>query len=119
MSFFVISFNVIWLPLAMLLMTLVMAGPNAAMNQVTGIIAAHLYDFLTRLWPQFGGGKNYIFTPAVVIRWFGGDKSNAQARGYGTAFRQAAPAPGRNTSSGFGFATAWGTRGQGRRLGGD
>ena len=103
----------------MLLMTLVMAGPGAVMQQATGIVAAHLYDFLTRLWPTFGGGRNYIITPAIVKRWFGADRPNIQARGYGTAFRQATPAPGRGTSSGFGFSTAWGTRGQGRRLGGD
>ncbi|KAK3169407.1 hypothetical protein OEA41_008790 [Lepraria neglecta] len=118
-TFFIISFNVMWLPWAMLLMTLVVAGPNAAMNQVTGLVAAHLYDFLTRLWPTFGGGKNYISTPNIVKRWFGGDRPNIQARGYGTAYRQAAPAPGRGTSSGFGFSSVWGTRGQGRRLGGD
>lgn len=118
-SFFIISFNVIWLPLAMLLMTFIMAGPNAAMNQATGIVAAHLYDFLTRLWPTFGGGKKYISTPAIVKRWFGADRPSTQTRGYGTAYRPAAQAPGRGTSSGFGFASAWGTRGQGRRLGGD
>lgn len=100
-------------------MTFVMAGPNAVMNQATGIPAAHLYVFLTRLWPNFGGGKNYIITPAIVTRWFGGDRPNTQTRGYGTAYRQAASAPDRGTSGGFGFASAWGTRGQGRRLGGD
>ncbi|KAL6712811.1 hypothetical protein ACLMJK_009652 [Lecanora helva] len=118
-SFFVVQFNVIWLPLAMLLLTFVLAGPNAALNQSMGLVAAHLYDFLTRLWPEFGGGKNYIFTPNVVKRWFGADKPGFQHRGYGTAYRTGAPAPGRGTSSGFGFSTAWGTRGQGRRLGGD
>ncbi len=119
MSIFVISFNVIWLPLAMLLMTFIMAGPNAAMNQATGIVAAHSYDFLTRLWPTFGGGKNYISTPVIVKRWFGADRPNTQTRGYGTAYRPALPAPGRGTSSGFGFFSTWGTRGQGQRLGGD
>lgn len=118
-SFFIITFNVVWLPWAMLVMTFVMFGPNAVMQQVTGIVAAHLYDFLTRLWPAFGGGRNYITTPAIVKRWFGADRPNIQVRGYGTAFRQATPAPGRGTSSGFGFSSAWGTRGQGRRLGGD
>ncbi|KAL2038532.1 hypothetical protein N7G274_008871 [Stereocaulon virgatum] len=118
-TFFIISFNVMWLPWAMLLMTFVMAGTNSAMNPATGIVAARLCVFRPRLWPEFGGGKNYIFTPNIVQRWFGGDRPNIQGRGYGTAYRQAAPAPGRGTSSGFGFASAWGTRGQGRRLGGD
>ena len=118
-SFFVITFNVIWLPWAMLLMTFIMAGPGAALNQGAGLLAAHLYDFLTRLYPTFGGGRNYIRTPALVKRWFGADRPGSQARGYGTAFRRPSQAPGRGTSSGFGFSSAWGTRGQGRRLGGD
>ncbi|KAL9136606.1 MAG: hypothetical protein Q9175_002198 [Cornicularia normoerica] len=118
-SFFIITFNVIWLPWAMLLMTFIMAGPDAALKQGAGLLAAHLYDFLTRLYPSFGGGKNYIRTPAVVKRWFGADKPSSQARAYGTAFRPATQAPGRGTSSGFGFSSAWGTRGQGQRLGGD
>ncbi|KAL9640155.1 MAG: hypothetical protein Q9164_000423 [Protoblastenia rupestris] len=73
-SFFVISFRAIWLPWAILGLTFVLGGPDAAMKQGTGLLAAHLYDFLTRLWPTFGGGKNYIKTPAVVKRWFGADR---------------------------------------------
>lgn len=103
----------------MLLMTFIMQGPQSAMIQVTGLMGAHMYDFLTRLWPTFGGGRNYIRTPAVVKRWFGADKAGSQSRGYGTAFRPASQAPGRGTSSSFGFSSAWGTRGQGTRLGGD
>lgn len=102
----------------MLLLTFIIGGPNAAMNQATGLVAAHLYDFLNRLWPTFGGGKNYIRTPNVVKRWFGADKPGFQHRGYGSAYRPGSQAPGRGTSSGFGFSAAWGTRGQGRRLGG-
>ncbi|MCJ1456605.1 hypothetical protein MMC28_006967 [Mycoblastus sanguinarius] len=118
-SFFIITFNVMWLPWAMLLMTFVLAGPDAALNQAMGLIAAHLYDFLTRLYPTFGGGRNVIHTPAIVKRWFGADKPGIQVRGYGTSYRPASQAPGRGTSNGFGFSSAWGTRGQGRRLGGD
>ena len=121
-SFFIITFNVVWLPWSMLLITFIMHGPDAALNQGAGLLAAHLYDFLTRLYPTFGGGTNYIRTPAVVKRWFKADKPGIQARGYGTAFRPATPATqatGRGTSSGFGFSSAWGSRGQGQRLGGD
>ena len=118
-SFIIITFNVILLPWAMLLMTFVMAGPDAALKQGAGLLAAHLYDFLTRLYPTFGGGKNYIGTPAVVKRWFGADKPSFQARGYGTAIRPATQAPSTGTSSGLGFPSAWGARGQGQRLGGD
>lgn len=119
-SFFVIKFNVIWLPWAMLLLALVLGGPGAAMRDGTGIVAAHLYDFLTRLYPTFGGGKNYIQTPAFIKRQFGGGRRTTQIRGYGTAFR-----PGAQNSdgqaSGFtsGFSSSWSGRGAGRRLGGD
>ena len=121
-SFFIITFNVMWLPWAILLLTLVSDGPNAVVQQATGIVAAHLYDFLTRLWPTFGGGKNYIFTPAFVKRWFGADKPGTNVKAYGTSIRSAAstaePAS-RGSSTGIGFTSQWGTRGQGRRLGGD
>ena len=93
-----------------------MAGPEAAKIQFTGIVAAHLYDFLTRIYPTFGGGRNYVFTPYFVRRWFGGDKPNSGVRGYGTAFRPADQEARRATASGF---SAWAGRGSGRRLGGD
>ena len=93
-----------------------MAGPHEAKIQLTGIIGAHMYDFLTRIYPTFGGGRNPIFTPRIVRRWFGGDKPNSGARGYGTAFRPADDDARRGTTSGF---AAWSGRGSGRRLGGD
>lgn len=121
-TFFIITFNVIWLPWAMLLLTFVMGGPQAAMIQGTGLLAAHLYDFLTRLYPTFGGGRIYIFTPEFVRRWFGGDRPNINVKGYGTAFIKPATTQQstRGVSTGIGgFSGTWGTRGQGRRLGGD
>ncbi|KAI9818530.1 MAG: hypothetical protein M1827_000589 [Pycnora praestabilis] len=126
-SFFIITLPVQWLPYAMLLMTMVMGGPGAALNQAMGLVAAHLYDFLTRLYPTFGGGRNYIVTPSIVRRWFGGDRPGPTSRGYGTAFtaRPAIQPSNRGTSSGFssgfgsGVSNIWGSRGQGQRLGGD
>jgi len=120
-SFFIITFNVIWLPWAMLLMTFVMGGPQATMTQGTGLLAAHLYDFLTRIYPTFGGGRNFIRTPALVKRWFGAERPAIQVRGYGTSFRPATQPPSRGASSGYagGFSGMWGSRGQGRRLGGE
>ncbi|KAL8694090.1 MAG: hypothetical protein Q9218_001205 [Villophora microphyllina] len=85
-NFFVVQLEAKWLPWALLLMALILGGPNAAMMQGTGIIAAHLYDFLTRLYPTFGGGRNYIQTPAFVGGWFGGVDQRTQSKGYGTAY---------------------------------
>ncbi|SLM38995.1 Peptidase S54, rhomboid domain [Lasallia pustulata] len=120
-TFFVITFNVKWLPWFMLLVTFIMGGPLAALQQAMGVVAAHLYDFLTRLYPTFGGGRNLLRTPYFVQRWFGADKRTATARSYGTAFRPGVQQPSRGSSSGFssGFSGVWGSRGQGRRLGGD
>lgn len=111
-SFFIINFDAKYLPFAMLFLTFIIDGPDAAMTQGTGLLAAHLYDFLTRIWPTFGGGRNYIFTPRVVKGWFGAKPGAAQQRAYGTAFqgRPADDSTARTTGrSTFG--------GPGRRLG--
>ncbi|KAI9796224.1 MAG: hypothetical protein M1835_004486 [Candelina submexicana] len=126
-TLFVITLPVQWLPYVMLLMTSVMGGPDAALGQATGLLAAHLYDFLTRLYPEFGGGRNFIQTPALVKRWFGGNQPGpATTRSYGTAFAarstsQQSQDASSGSSSGMatGVSNIWGSRGAGRRLGGD
>lgn len=112
------------LPWAMLGMTLMMGGTGAALQQGTGIVAAHLYDFLTRLYPTFQGGRNYLQTPAFVRQYFSGNRTTTTHRSYGTSFQptpqrqQAAPAPNRGWTSGF-SSNSWSGRGAGHRLGGD
>ncbi|CBY01016.1 hypothetical protein LEMA_P021460.1 [Plenodomus lingam JN3] len=115
-SFFVVTFDCKFLPYAMLAMSFVMDGPGTALVQICGLLAAHMYDFLTRIWPTFGGGKNYIFTPQIVRSWFGATPGSVQNRGYGHAVqgRGAAPSTGASTS----VRNAWGSMGPGRRLGG-
>jgi Derlin-2/3 len=91
------------------------------MVQATGLLAAHLYDFLTRIWPTFGGGRNYIFTPQIVKKWFGARPGTVQNRGFGTAIqggrRAGDAASARAAGSSTGFGGAWNSRGPGRRLG--
>lgn len=111
-SFFIITFDAKYLPYAMLLMTFVMDGASA-LPQATGLLAAHMYDFLTRIWPTFGGGTNYITTPQVVKRWFGQAAGVPQARPYGSAQRGGGGGAAPSTGSSTGFAA----RGPGRRLG--
>jgi len=110
----------------MLAMTFVMAGPTEAIRQATGLLAAHAYDYLTRIWPQFGGGRNYIQTPQIVRQWFARPAESGQTRAYGTAFqgRPAGGAPAQNVGRAgggwtSGFSSGWNGRGGGRRLGGD
>ncbi|KAG2412668.1 hypothetical protein HFD88_010225 [Aspergillus terreus] len=120
-SFFVIRMPIEFLPWAMLAFTLVMHGWPAAQQEAMGIVAAHMYDFLTRLYPTFGGGRNYITTPSFVRRWFTtGDR--AEYRTYGTAYRPSNPDRGSSGGSSGGWTSSfqgtWSQRGPGRRLGG-
>lgn len=119
-SFFVVQLEAKWLPWVLLLAALVMGGPDAMIFQGTGIVAAHLYDFVTRLYPTFGGGRNYFQTPLFIRRWFGGNDQRTQRKGYGTAFApQAQPPPRQASGFSSAFSSPWSTRGQGRRLGGE
>ncbi|KAL6235443.1 hypothetical protein BDW75DRAFT_230290 [Aspergillus navahoensis] len=117
--FFVVEIPTLLLPWARLTLTFVMNGWHRASVEVTGIVAAHLYDFLTRIYPTFGGGKNYIVTPAFVRRWFTRSLRGGQERVYGRAYRP--PDESVNSSSGWtsSVRTAWNSRGSGRRLGGN
>lgn len=118
--FIVVQIPVELLPWAMLLLTLIMNGIGGALQQGMGIIAAHLYDFLTRLYPTFQGGRNYIQTPAVIKRYFGADRSSFAHKAYGSSFRSGQNVP-QQPSGGWtsGFSSSWSGRGAGRRLGGD
>ncbi len=119
--FIILQIPVEFLPWAMLTLTFIMGGPTAALQQGMGVVAAHLYDVLTRLYPTFQGGRNYIQTPNVVKRWFGAERSTFSHKAYGTSFRAGQPVPqqqSRGWTSGL-STSSWGGRGQGRRLGGD
>lgn len=120
-SFFIVNFDAKFLPFALLFMTFIVDGPEPAAAQLTGLLAAHMYDFLTRIWPTFGGGKNYFVTPNFVKRLFGGT-AGVQNRGFGHVVQ----GQGRATGSAAGAPSAaadirnrWGSVGPGRRLGGE
>lgn len=124
-QFFIINFEAKYLPFAMLFLTFVTDGPDAAATQLPGLIAAHLYDFLTRIWPTFGGGTNYIRTPQIVKNWFTPTPGGIQNRGYGHVVdgrgrTAGAPGSGAQPSTGrtTGANTSWSGMGPGRRLGG-
>ena len=132
-NYIIITFSAKYLPYAMLLLTFVMASPLAALHQATGLFAAHLYDFLTKIWPEHGGGRNVVHTPHFIRQWFEGPGGTPSRRSYGTAFAArtstgAQNAPQNQTgraggwTSGFGGGNAgntWNSRGSGQRLGGD
>jgi len=106
------------LPYCLLISSLLMGGP--LWLEVSGIVAAHLHDFLFRLWPEFGGGPNLLATPNWVS-WLVQTPRILQ-RDYGTAVRPTASAgasAGHSTgaSTGSVLPDSWKTRGAGQRLG--
>ncbi|KAH8598099.1 ER-associated proteolytic system protein-like protein Der1 [Bisporella sp. PMI_857] len=118
-TLFVIRIPAQWMPYAMLLITFVMAGPDAAKVQATGLIASHLHDFLTRLWPAFGGGRNLLPTPTFIRRLFETTQASVSNRSFGTAFAPAQRAPASGSTSEGVLPESWRNRGTGHRLGGD
>ncbi|TAQ86286.1 hypothetical protein B7494_g5395 [Chlorociboria aeruginascens] len=112
-NFFVITIPAQWTPYAMLLMTFMMAGPDEAKIQGTGLIAAHLHDFLTRIWPTFGGGRNLVPTPGFVTRMFQKTQATVADRTYGTAFTpaQRASASASGAAAGGVLPETWRNRG--------
>jgi Derlin-2/3 len=117
-SFFIVTFDSKYLPFALLFMTFIIDGPDTALAQLSGLLAAHLYDFLTRIWPTFGGGRNYIFTPQIVRRWFTSG-AGIENRGFGHAVQGRARADGAGAGRSTGVSNRWSSAGPGRRLGGD
>lgn len=131
-NFFILTIPAQFVPYALIAMSLVMNGPNAIMIQLCGLASAHMYDFLTRIWPEFGGGRNILSTPAFVGRLLGTATGGGRAqapRGFGTSFRgggagsgaggTTASASGASRTSGSVLPDSWRTRGRGQRLGGD
>ncbi|RKF57676.1 Derlin-3, partial [Golovinomyces cichoracearum] len=120
-NFFVVTIPAVWIPYAMLLMTIVMAGLDTAKVQLTGLVAAHLHDFLTRLWPKFGGGNNLFPTPRFLRFFWLSDQSNQTRRPFGTIISPKIPpnAVPSVPSTRDVLPKSWQSRGSGHRLGGD
>lgn len=105
------------IPLCMMGATLLMAGPSAMLLQLTGLFAAHLHDFLTRIWPDLGGGRNWIPTPGFFSRLV--NTPRVLQRDFGTGFSPAQQSTGTSTGAqGSGpLPDSWRNRGSGHRLG--
>ena len=110
-KFMIITMDVKWLPWAYSFLNFVINGVGSTKIMIVGIVAAHLYDFLTRLWPAFGGGSSIVWTPTFISNIFGGPRRVTVAK-HGTVFRPP-------TQSNSTYTSGWGSRGQGRRLGGE
>ncbi|KFA61282.1 hypothetical protein S40285_05508 [Stachybotrys chlorohalonatus IBT 40285] len=119
-SFYFITIPAQLTPYCMMLLNMLFQGPGMLILQLEGLFAAHLYDFLTRIWPEFGGGRNLLPTPAFMSRLV--QTPRILQRAHGTAFRPASADSGRATGRTTGASTgplpdSWRTRGRGQRLG--
>lgn len=106
------------MPYCMIIGSLLM-NPYAVPDQIAGLLAAHLYDFLSRIYPEFGGGPNLLATPRFVSRLI--QTPRFMQRTYGTAVRNNS---GSASGSGSGASAerpvlpdSWKSRGTGHRLG--
>jgi Derlin-2/3 len=115
-SFYFITIPAQLTPYAMMAVNLLFpGGPMTILLQLQGLAAAHLYDFLTRIWPQYGGGRDLIPTPAVLTQLVN------RVSGQGADPRRRTPDAGPSGSStgrSFGpLPDSWRSRGPGHRLG--
>ncbi|KAI1253853.1 hypothetical protein MGN70_004248 [Eutypa lata] len=109
--FYIVTIPAQLLPYCMLLISILLEGPTSFLVGLTGLIAAHLHDFLVRLYPEFGNGPNLIPTPgflSFVIR-----TPRAQTTAYGQKY---VPPRAFGGSSGP-LPESWRSKGPGRRLG--
>ncbi|CZR60115.1 related to F-LANa protein [Phialocephala subalpina] len=100
-----------YLPYAILFLTLIICSPQAAFIQATGLVAAHLYDLLTGLYPSSGIKRNLIVTPGWVKKMFG--TQSVVERPYGTV------STGVAGQAAWGLDLSWQKFGPGRTLGGE
>jgi len=109
--FFVVNIPAQLIPYCMLLMNLLMAGPMAFMVGLTGIVAAHLHDFLVRIYPEFGNGPNLIPTPGFISYIM--RTPRVRTTTYGTGYNAPREMGGRSGP----LPESWRSKGPGRRLG--
>ena len=85
--------------------------------QASGILAAHLHDFLTRLWPEFGLGPDLLPTPSIISMLV--QTPRFLKRDYGAAIRpkDSTSRSSAESSDGPVLPDSWKGRGSGHRLG--
>ncbi|KAI0130040.1 centromere/microtubule-binding protein cbf5 [Xylariales sp. AK1849] len=110
--FYVITIPAQLMPYCLLIVQLLFPnGIYLIMVGLTGLVAAHLHDFLTRLYPEFGNGSNLIPTP-WFISWLM-TTPTVHNTVYGSTYvppREGQPRSGPLPDS-------WRSSGPGRRLG--
>ncbi|KAG0650832.1 cDerlin-2 [Hyphodiscus hymeniophilus] len=108
-TFIIVKMPAQYLPWAILLLTLIIGGPQSAMIQATGLAAAYVYDFCTGLYPGLGVKRNLVTTPGWMKKVFG--TQSMVERPYGTV------STGVTGKAAWGLDMSWKRFGPGRTLG--
>jgi len=90
-----ITLSSFWFPFALVAIDVLNYGPVGAIDDLAGILAAHLYWYLTELYPRSHGGRNLpaLATPRFVQRLLGNGPAdptgtgNVQPAMAGTGYR--------------------------------
>lgn len=120
-NFYFITIPAQLTPYAMIAINMLFPGGAAQIPlQLEGLFAAHLWEFLTKIWPTFGGqGGTLLPTPpffTTTVNTIGGLAGRAAPVVAGP--RGAAGGVARGASAGSGPSPdSWRTRGPGQRLG--
>ncbi|KAH9909625.1 Der1-like family-domain-containing protein [Xylariomycetidae sp. FL2044] len=99
------------MPWCLLVSTTLFQGIGALQIGLTGVIAAHLHDFLTRIYPEFGNGPNLLPTP-WFISWI-----MTTPRAVNTVYGSSSAPPTERSARGGPLPDSWRSAGPGRRLG--
>ncbi|KAH7351205.1 ER-associated proteolytic system protein-like protein Der1 [Rhexocercosporidium sp. MPI-PUGE-AT-0058] len=110
-TLFILTMPCQYLPYAFLLLNLILCGPHTALVHGTGLASAHLYDLLTGLYPSSGIERNFLPTPAWMMKVFG--TQEVVSRPYGTVVT------GATGKAAWGLDLSWKRFGPGRTLGGE
>lgn len=112
-NFFIANFSVRYLPYVMIGVQLISKGTGAALVALSGLLACHLYIYLTYVYPQYGRGTNYLQTPAWLNAVFEGGSPRP-----GVPSGRPSASSGTTTGrSAGGDSGVWRQRGSGQRLG--
>ncbi|KAI1376591.1 Der1-like family-domain-containing protein [Hypoxylon crocopeplum] len=110
--FYIITIPAQLMPYCLLIVQLLFPGGWESMKiGLTGLFAAHLHDFLTRIYPEFGNGPNLIPTPGF-LSWI-----MSTPRIQNTVYGQSMVPPKEGGARSGPLPDSWRTKGPGRRLG--
>lgn len=104
-------------PYAMILINLLVGDRSEFYLGMYGLVAAHLWEFLTRIYPELGGGPSILKTPkfmASLVRMGEGRRRQYFSSSGTTGGNGADAASGSGSSP---LPDSWKTKGGGRHLG--